>query len=114
DQGITLCLLDSLELPFDYGVMEQGELVERWWNGRFGRMSRRDVWLYKQTTWRVQCRIGDADNGKASTWDLADEKEARALVRRLLETGGDGWRDLKAGSVDAGWGPRVRDRPAGQ
>ena len=74
--------------------MPQDELVERWWNGRFGRMSRPDVWLYKQTTWRVQSRTRDADGGRGKTWDLDDQKDARALVQRLLETGGDGWTDL--------------------
>jgi hypothetical protein len=70
--------------------MRAGELVERWWNGRFGRLARRDVWLYRSTTWRVGSREGDADSGRGNTWTFDDEEQARAMVRRLLETGGDG------------------------
>jgi hypothetical protein len=72
------------------------ELIERWWNGRCGRLARRDVWCYKEvtTTWRVECRTGDADSGKTKSWNLADEKDAQAMVQRLLDTGGDGWIDL--------------------
>jgi hypothetical protein len=78
--------------------MKAGDLVERWWNGRFGRLARRDVWLYQSTTWRVESREGDGDSGRGNTWTFDDEEQARAMVRRLLETGGDGWRDL-AGPV---------------
>jgi hypothetical protein len=46
------------------------------------------------TTWRVECRTGDADSGKTKTWNLADEDDAHASVQRLLETAGDGWIDL--------------------
>lgn len=74
-----------------------GELVERWWNGRFGRLNRRDVWLYRSTMWRVESREGDADSGRGNTWTFDDEAQARTMVRRLLETGGDGWRDLTDG-----------------
>jgi hypothetical protein len=68
--------------------MMAGELVERWWNGRFGRLARRDVWLYRSTTWRVESREGDADSGRGNTWTYDDEDQARAMVRRLLDTGG--------------------------
>jgi hypothetical protein len=81
---------------FEDVEMRVGEVVERWWNGRFGRSARRDVWLYRSTTWRVESREGDADSGRGKTWMFDDEKEARAMVHRLLETGGDGWRDLAA------------------
>ena len=74
--------------------MTPGELIERWWNGRFGRLARRDIWLYKDTTWRVQSRTGDSDSGRGNTWTYEDEAEARAMVARLLDTGGDGWRNL--------------------
>jgi hypothetical protein len=67
------------------------ELIERWWNGHYGRLARRDVWCYKEvaTTCRVECRTR-----KTKTWNLADEDDAHALVQRLLETAGDGWIDL--------------------
>jgi hypothetical protein len=86
--------LTALVRPFEDVLMRAGELVERWWNGRFGRLARRDVWLYGSATWRVESREGDADSGRGNTWTFDDEEQARAMVRRLLETGGDGWRDL--------------------
>ena len=68
----------------------------RWWNGRFGRMVRRDIWLLTDgSTWRVEARTGDADSGK---WhhDYADERQARGVIAGMIErTGGPAeWRDL--------------------
>ena len=40
--------------------MRAGELIGRWWDGRFGRLALRDFWLYRTTTWRVESREGDA------------------------------------------------------
>jgi hypothetical protein len=39
-------------------------------------------------------KSSDAYSGRGNTWAFDDEQQARAMVRRLLETGGDGWRDL--------------------
>jgi hypothetical protein len=73
------------------------ELRGRWWNGRFGRLARRDIWLLTNgTAWRVEARAGDGDAGK---WqhDYADEERARSVVAAMMErTGGRGaWRDLQ-------------------
>lgn len=66
-------------------------LVEHWWNGLWGRMSRRDVWLY---------RHDDVPDGTQGAWELRvhkgwhwdrswfyDRQEpARGYLRRLLDT----------------------------
>jgi hypothetical protein len=74
------------------------ELRGRWWNGRFGRLVRRDIWLLTETdgtTWRVEARTGDGDSRK---WhgDYADERQARGVIAGMMDrTGGPGeWRDL--------------------
>ena len=39
------------------------ELRRRWWNGRYGRLAQRRVWLYAgpDDRWTVAWREGDAD-----------------------------------------------------
>ena len=68
----------------------------RWWNGRYGRLARRDVWLKSDgAAWRVEARDGDGD---ARVWgrNYPDETAARAMVAELLARGSDEWRDLSA------------------
>jgi hypothetical protein len=62
--------------------MMAGELVERWWNGRFGRLARRDLWLYRSTTWRVESREGDADSRRGNTWTYDDDGPIMAITAR--------------------------------
>jgi hypothetical protein len=50
----------------------------------------------------VETREGDADSGKGNTWTFEDETEAQAMVKRLLETGGDGWRNLSGAPDNSG------------
>lgn len=69
-------------------------LIGRWWNGRFGRIARRDIWLVQTVTWQVMYRIGDAETGKAGSSDHETEDAARAAVDDLIASGGDGWREL--------------------
>ena len=77
------------------------DLVERWWTGLFGRMSRRDIWLSRHTRWYVRARQGDADTGRELHWEYTDETQARAMVRRLMSANGPGsWRELRGGSRD--------------
>ncbi len=69
-------------------------LVERWWNGSFGRSSQRRIWLYTDgETWRVEARQGDGD---APEWhrDLVSELQARLLMRQMRERTGDDWKQL--------------------
>lgn len=70
------------------------ETVGRWWNGRWGTMARRDVWLKRdRDQWWVEARKGDGD---AQVWrrQYADEASARQLVEELLARGADEWKDL--------------------
>jgi hypothetical protein len=70
-----------------------GEVVGRWWNGRWGRLARRDVWLRRAEAWRVEAREGDSDSGRTQRWTFDDEATAREFVQKLLAAG-DGWKDL--------------------
>lgn len=70
------------------------ELLGRWWNGRYGRIARRDLWLLAdESRYMVQARIGDSD-APVEKWQFACEPDARAKVDELIRTGGDGWREL--------------------
>jgi hypothetical protein len=75
------------------------ELVGRWWNGAWGRITRRDVWLYKDgNSWLVRAREGTADSGRDLSWPpFPTEWSARAWVDRLVaESPGsrDAWKDI--------------------
>jgi hypothetical protein len=71
-------------------------LVARWWNGRFGRLARRDVRLSEAGgRWTVEVFEGGVE-GRSASWEYDMEEAARAQVERCLETGGDGWRSLRA------------------
>lgn len=84
---------------FDYaaGMAAGIDVVGRWWNGLFGRLSRRDIWLSRQLIWQVRARDGDAATGRELTWDFPTEQEARAMVQRLMAATDQGrWRELPA------------------
>jgi hypothetical protein len=67
----------------------------RWWNGRWGRNLRRDIWLLRETRWMVRARHGNADAGREAVWEFAMEHEARAMVDRLIRAdSGNGWKDI--------------------
>jgi hypothetical protein len=73
-------------------------LVGRWWNGRWGRLARRDIWLKHDRTWRVEARQGDGDSRLWSR-DYPTEAEARNAIAAMIDrTGGQGqWRELTTG-----------------
>jgi hypothetical protein len=62
-------LVGRASLPDRTRVRKLGDvqLVQRWWNGRFGRLARRDIWLEQDTTWQVRSRKGDGAS-PATTW----------------------------------------------
>lgn len=69
------------------------ERLGHWWNGSWGRLARRDVFLYADAgRWLVQAREGGAD-GRSLCWTYPAEPDARAQVARLLAVG-TGWRSL--------------------
>ena len=86
-----------VERVYDPGVVE--EVVRRWWNGTWGRLARRDVWLIRQTRWQVVARAGDTETGKVLRWTYDSPDGAEAMVDRLLraETAGR-WREQHSGS----------------
>lgn len=70
------------------------EVVRRWWNGSWGRLARRDVWLVRQTRWKVIARSGDSETGKVLRWEFDTQQDADLMVERLLraDTAGQ-WRE---------------------
>ena len=76
------------------------QLAQRWWNGRYGRLARRDIWLEQHEVWRVRVRKGDGDS-PTRTWTFDTRKEAEDLVQRLLAAEPtNGWRDITAVSTN--------------
>jgi hypothetical protein len=70
------------------------ELRGRYWNGRYGRMARRDLWLKTDgKTWHVEARQGDGDADVWSSGPLR-EYEARKLIDDMRERTGGGWKDI--------------------
>ena len=69
------------------------EKQQQWWNGRWGRLARVDVVLYRDgTRWVVEHRIGGVE-GRSEEQEYASEEAARARVDELLASA-DGWREL--------------------
>src|SRR5262245_7776770 len=85
------------------------ELRARWWNGRWGRLARRDIWLKHDQVWRVEARKGDGD-AKIWSHDYPTEHEARAAIAAMMKrTGGPGeWQDLTKITTD--WSRQVRGK----
>jgi len=74
------------------------ELVARWWNRRWGRHTRRDIWLYRdRDAWHVRAREGGAEAAELTWPPFADEWAARAWVDRLIAASPDSrddWKDI--------------------
>jgi hypothetical protein len=83
-----------LERMFDsLDAMER--VVKHWWNGNWGRLARRDVYLRADADrrWVVEARTGGAEG--RSRWQVVkDERAALALAQRWLDLGGSCWRDV--------------------
>lgn len=72
--------------------------VGRWWNGSWGRLNRRDVWLWKTSTgWKVELSVGSLESGERESEDFVDEADARAFVQTALDTVDEQWRFLSGG-----------------
>jgi hypothetical protein len=68
--------------------------IERWWNGSWGRLVRRDVFLREHRgRWQVETRQGGAE-GRGRAWTFDDEQEARRWLARCLDDGRGGWRQV--------------------
>lgn len=68
------------------------EQVARWWNGNYGRLGRRDVYLRRGTLWEVEAREGGAE-GRSKVFRFDTEDEAMGFLKRCLEGPGN-WRQL--------------------
>lgn len=69
------------------------EKRKHWWNGRWGRLSRRDILLYEDAgQWWIEARHGGSE-GRTRWLECAGEDSALDVVRDLM-IGTDGWREL--------------------
>ncbi|MBC8990891.1 hypothetical protein H9X95_12095 [Micromonospora chalcea] len=56
------------------------EVVRRWWNGVWGRLTRRDVWLVREPHWTVMARVGNTESGKVLRSEFDTEPPALEMV----------------------------------
>jgi hypothetical protein len=69
------------------------ELRRRWWNGRYGSLVRRDIYLFLDGDgWLVQAREGGAD-GRTRAWSPPTEAYALQLCDDLMNDQ-DGWIEI--------------------
>jgi hypothetical protein len=69
------------------------ERRKHWWNGTWGRLARRDVYLFEDAGhWWVESREGGAD-GRSRRYEFTDEESATDCVSGLLAQPGN-WREL--------------------
>ncbi len=75
-------------------------VVERWWNGLWGRLTRADIRLqHDGDTWYVSLREGNGDVNW-HRWRTPDEAVARDWLEHLFETSvydRKRWRRIDAG-----------------
>jgi len=70
------------------------ERRKHWWNGTWGRLVRRDLYLYEDGgAWLVEARLGGAD-GRSRWFNYPDEDAALERVRDLM-TESDDWREIR-------------------
>jgi len=82
-----------------YDPVVAEEVVRRWWNGVWGRLARRDVWLIRQTRWKVVARTGNSETGQMLRWTYDSKDEAAAMIDRLLGADSAGqWREQQGGT----------------
>lgn len=78
--------------PKSRGRALAGELVECWWNGRFGLDNRHDLWLKRfGVTWCVESRPGGAGGLRHRAY-FSDEMSARAHLAALKSAHGESWK----------------------
>ncbi|MET8198561.1 hypothetical protein [Micromonospora taraxaci] len=66
----------------------------RWWNGVWGRMGRRDIWLMSDgDCWIVRGRLG-GDEGQEVRHQFDDEHRARDVVGRMMALSAGTWRSM--------------------
>ena len=74
------------------------DTVEHWWNGTWGRLVRRDVWLRTDgQTWEVEAGRGGME-GRSAVLTYPDEAQARQELSLLLGEYGP-WQRLSSGRM---------------
>ena len=69
------------------------EQRKHWWNGKWGRVARKDVYLrVSGDQWYVEQRAGGSD-GASHFFEFDNEDAAVDMIRALLN-GPDEWREL--------------------
>jgi hypothetical protein len=69
------------------------EKRKHYWNGRWGRLARRDIVLFEDAgLWTVEVRTGGVE-GRSQMIEYEDEDAALDRLRDLL-AGADEWREL--------------------
>jgi hypothetical protein len=64
-----------------------------WWNGKWGRLARRDVEIhYTPESWSVIARLGGAE-GKAHQYPAASKQDAEQTAARFMKTQ-ERWRQM--------------------
>jgi len=70
------------------------ERRKHWWNGTWGRLVRRDLYLYEDGgRWIVESRLGGAE-GRSRWFEYADEDAALDRVRAMMIESDD-WREIR-------------------
>ena len=83
--------LTALVHPFD--MLRGMARVAWWWNGKWGKLARRDVEIHHQPeTWTVIARMGGPE-GKPWIKPVTDEAEAKQVLARLTSTD-EAWRSM--------------------
>ena len=69
------------------------EKRKHYWNGRWGRLARRDIVLFEDAgLWTVEVRVGGVE-GRSQLIEYENEDAALDRLRDLL-AGADDWREL--------------------
>lgn len=70
-------------------------MVEHWWNERWGRLARRDVWLRTDgTRWRVEAQQGGREGGRLWGRTYPDEAAARNQLDEIKARASDIWQEM--------------------
>ncbi len=74
-----------------------GELLECWWNGKFGQDQRSDLWLKRfGEAWCVEARHGGIGAQRHRHY-FGDEMSARSLLHTLKTEHGQQWKWVPKG-----------------
>lgn len=79
-----------------FAMVEGVPTVERWWNGRWGKLARRDVVLRQRGAWFVVEAWQGGPDSTPRTWTFPNEDQASAWLRRCLDDGLGGWQRVDA------------------